>query len=57
MWECYFAFSKAAFRFQDAVVFQIQLARRKDTVPLTRGYIAARENALNFMERRASMPH
>ena len=40
MWECYLAMSEAAFRFEDAVVFQIQLARRNDTVPLTRGYIA-----------------
>jgi cyclopropane-fatty-acyl-phospholipid synthase len=45
-WECYLAISEAAFRFQDAVVFQVQLARRNDTVPLTRGYITAREEAL-----------
>jgi cyclopropane-fatty-acyl-phospholipid synthase len=51
MWECYLAFSEAAFRFQDAVVFQVQLARRNDTVPLTRGYIAARENALKVCIR------
>jgi cyclopropane-fatty-acyl-phospholipid synthase len=55
MWECYLAFSEAAFRFQDAVVFQVQLARRNDTVPLN-DYIAARETALNLMERRAGMP-
>jgi len=46
MWECYLAMSEAAFRFEDAVVFQIQLARRNDTVPLTRGYIDPRKTAL-----------
>jgi cyclopropane-fatty-acyl-phospholipid synthase len=49
MWECYLAISEAAFRFQDAIVFQVQLARRNDTVPLTRGYIAAREDALSVV--------
>ena len=39
MWEFYLAMSEAAFRFQDAVVFQIQLAKRNDTVPLTRDYM------------------
>jgi len=50
MWECYLAMSESAFRFQDAVVFQIQLARRNDTVPLTRDYIAEREAALKLAE-------
>jgi cyclopropane-fatty-acyl-phospholipid synthase len=50
MWECYLAMSESAFRFQDSVVFQIQLARRNDTVPLTRDYIAEREAALKFVE-------
>jgi cyclopropane-fatty-acyl-phospholipid synthase len=46
MWEAYLAMSESAFLFQDAVVFQIQLARRNDTVPITRGYIADREASL-----------
>lgn len=50
MWECYLAMSESAFRFQDAVVFQIQLARRNDVVPLTRDYIAEREEALKMAE-------
>ncbi|AWM87169.1 cyclopropane-fatty-acyl-phospholipid synthase family protein [Microvirga sp. 17 mud 1-3] len=50
MWECYLAMSESAFRFQDAVVFQIQLARRNDTVPLTRDYIAEREATLKAAE-------
>jgi cyclopropane-fatty-acyl-phospholipid synthase len=50
MWECYLAMSESVFRWQDAVVFQIQLARRNDVVPLTRGYIAGREAALKETE-------
>lgn len=51
MWECYLAMSESAFRWQDAVVFQLQLARRNDVVPLTRDYIAEREAALKETER------
>ncbi len=54
MWECYLAMSESAFRFQDAVVFQIQLARRNDTVPITRDYIAAREDALRSAETQSA---
>ncbi|NIX76558.1 SAM-dependent methyltransferase [Microvirga terricola] len=50
MWECYLAMSESAFRFQDAVVFQLQLAKRNDTVPLTRDYIAEREAVLKRAE-------
>jgi cyclopropane-fatty-acyl-phospholipid synthase len=51
MWECYLALSESAFRWQDAVVFQLQLARRNDVVPLTRDYIAERETALKETEQ------
>jgi cyclopropane-fatty-acyl-phospholipid synthase len=50
MWECYLAMSESAFRWQDAVVFQLQLAKRNDVVPLTRGYIAEREASLKQAE-------
>jgi len=52
MWECYLAMSESAFRWQDAVVFQVQLAKRNDSVPLTRDYIAEREAALKEAESR-----
>jgi cyclopropane-fatty-acyl-phospholipid synthase len=39
MWEFYLAGSEVAFRRQGHVVFQIQLAKRVDSVPLTRDYI------------------
>ena len=39
MWEFYLNMSEIAFRNLDQMVFQIQLARRKDAVPTTRNYI------------------
>ena len=39
MWEFYLAASEAAFRYQDLVVFQLQLARNKLTIPRSRDYI------------------
>ena len=39
MWEYYLAISEVSFRHLDSVVFQIQLAKRQDAVPLTRDYV------------------
>jgi len=39
MWEYYLAISEVSFRHLATTVFQIQLARRQETVPLTRDYI------------------
>ncbi len=50
LWEFYLAFCEAAFRHEDVVVFQVQLARRTETVPLTRGYIEQNEQALRTRE-------
>jgi cyclopropane-fatty-acyl-phospholipid synthase len=43
MWEFYLAGSEAAFRCGGLAVFQIQLAKKLDTVPLTRDYIGRAE--------------
>jgi len=40
MWEFYLAASEAGFRVQDLMVFQIQLSKRVDAVPMTRDYMA-----------------
>jgi cyclopropane-fatty-acyl-phospholipid synthase len=45
MWEFYLAASEASFRHDDLVVFQFQLAKRLDGLPITRGYIERREEA------------
>jgi cyclopropane-fatty-acyl-phospholipid synthase len=39
MWEFYLAGSEMAFRHDDHVVFQIQIAKRVDTLPITRDYM------------------
>lgn len=39
MWECYLAGSETAFRFQGLVVFQIQMAKKMDALPLSRSYM------------------
>jgi cyclopropane-fatty-acyl-phospholipid synthase len=43
MWEFYLIGSELGFRRLGQMVFQIQLARRQDAVPLTRDYIAERD--------------
>lgn len=39
MWEFYLAASEGAFRWQDLMVFQIQITKRNDTLPPTRDYM------------------
>ncbi len=56
MWEYYLAASEIAFRHRGVVVFQLQLARRQDAVPLTRGYIEESERALKRMETEIANP-
>lgn len=46
MWEFYLASSEMAFREQALMVFQIQVTKRQDVVPMTRNYIAAEEQRL-----------
>ena len=43
MWRFYLVASEVAFRHDGLVVFQIQLAKKQDAVPLTRDYLAGRE--------------
>ncbi len=46
LWDYYLSVSELAFRYQGMMVFQIQLARRQDAVPLTRAYITSEEARL-----------
>jgi cyclopropane-fatty-acyl-phospholipid synthase len=46
MWEFYLAGCEIAFRYMHQMVFQIQLARRQDAVPLTRDYLVEAENGI-----------
>jgi cyclopropane-fatty-acyl-phospholipid synthase len=45
MWEFYLAGCEVSFRYLGQMVFQMQLAKRQDAVPLTRDYIAEFERA------------
>lgn len=45
MWEFYLITSELSFRHQGQMVFQIQLAKQGNTVPITRDYITAFEKA------------
>ncbi len=46
MWEFYLTASEMAFRHQDLVVYQIQLAKNKATLPSARNYIHENEQIL-----------
>ena len=50
MWEFYLAAAECGFRHCGLMVFQIQLAKRLATVPLTRDYIGTREATLRAKE-------
>ena len=50
MWEFYLAASEASFRRGENVVFQFQLARKVDALPLTRDYMTEREDELRRLE-------
>jgi cyclopropane-fatty-acyl-phospholipid synthase len=50
MWEFYLAASELGFRCGGLMVFQIQLAKRHDAVPLTRAYVGMREAELAARE-------
>ena len=56
MWEFYLAASEMAFRSQGMMVFQIQLAKRVDAVPLARDYLVREENRLRGLERNRPPP-
>jgi cyclopropane-fatty-acyl-phospholipid synthase len=55
MWEFYLAGSECAFRYQNLVVFQIQLTHRVETLPLVRDYIATGESEILGRERAAHL--
>jgi len=51
MWDYYLAMSEAAFRYENVVVFQLQIARRQDAAPLKRDYVRDVEDELRASER------
>ncbi len=55
MWEYYLAMSESAFRYEQVVVFQLQLVSRQGSAPLTRDYVAAAEADLRALENAISI--
>ncbi|HCS70526.1 MAG TPA: SAM-dependent methyltransferase, partial [Rhodospirillaceae bacterium] len=51
MWEYYLAASECSFRNMDNVVFQIQLTKKRDALPLTRDYITEWEKRANRRQK------
>jgi cyclopropane-fatty-acyl-phospholipid synthase len=56
MWEYYLATSEISFRYLDNYIFQVQLARTRNAVPLTRDYIQAAEQRYTGGESPAQRP-
>jgi cyclopropane-fatty-acyl-phospholipid synthase len=54
MWEYYLVGAEVGFRYGDHMVFQLQLAKRIDAVPVTRHYIEASERDLQAVARRVA---
>ena len=57
MWDFYLAGCEVAFRYMNQMVFQIQIARRQDAVPLTRDYLTDAENAISVPSSMARSGH
>jgi cyclopropane-fatty-acyl-phospholipid synthase len=56
MWEFYLAASETAFRYQDMMIFQIQIVRDQNALPLTRDYIWQAEEALRIRDHAGQRP-
>lgn len=56
MWEFYLAASEASFRRDGMVVYQIQMTKRLDALPLTRDYMIEAERSIRFSGTNR-MPH
>ena len=56
MWEFYLAGSEMTFRYDGEVVYQIQIAKRLDTLPITRDYVIDSERTMKVAGT-TQMPH
>jgi len=56
MWEFYLAASETAFRYQNLVVFQLQLVKRVKSLPITRDYMLRGERELMEHEGAVARP-
>ncbi|MFO1127177.1 MAG: cyclopropane-fatty-acyl-phospholipid synthase family protein [Rhodospirillales bacterium] len=51
MWEFYLAAAEISFRYMQQVVFQIQLSKRRETVPIVRDYMVDEERIIDQRAR------
>ena len=56
MWEFYLALCEVGFRYRTTVIFQLQFAKRIDTVPITRDYMVERERQMAQTDTGDSVP-
>ena len=56
MWEVYLAGSETAFRYQNLMVFQLQLTKDQGVLPLTRDYIGENERELRSRDCQQAAP-
>jgi len=56
MWEMYLAGSETAFRYQNLMVFQLQLTKDQGVLPLTRDYIGENERELRSRDSQQTAP-
>ena len=54
MWEFYLAGCEVAFRYMNQMVFQLQLAKKQDAVPLTRDYMLDAEKGIKVTRSMAA---
>jgi cyclopropane-fatty-acyl-phospholipid synthase len=52
MWEFYLAGAETGFRYQNLMVFQVQLTKDQKALPLTRDYIYSSEHDLRARDAR-----
>jgi cyclopropane-fatty-acyl-phospholipid synthase len=56
MWEFYLAGAEMAFRNQGQMVFQIQLAKRAEALPIVRDYMMQQPQPIDAIRRQSVMP-
>jgi cyclopropane-fatty-acyl-phospholipid synthase len=56
MWEFYLIASEYGFRYGGQMVFQIQLTKQSEALPISRDYMAAAEAELTGRERARKAP-
>ena len=54
MWEFYLAACEVAFRYMNQMVFQLQIAKKQDAVPLTRDYMLDAEKGITVTRSMAA---